>query len=139
MDWLMPLPSPLQPQAYCRSPSRATKPNILPKCNIAARVNQSTMSTLFVVVCSADAGSCIQSTCVDDMNYRRARTPGGTFFFTVVTHNRRPFLCSGENIALLRQSFRYPMDDNHPSNLCSWDGCVHANAPTVKSVFLWSH
>jgi putative transposase len=47
------------------------------------------------------------------MNYRRARTPGGTFFFTVVTHNRRPFLCVPENIALLRQAFRYAMA-NHP-------------------------
>ena len=47
------------------------------------------------------------------MNYRRARTPGGTFFFAVVTHNRRPFLCTDENIALLRQSFRYAMN-HHP-------------------------
>ena len=47
------------------------------------------------------------------MNYRRARTSGGTFFFTVVTHNRRPFLCTAENIALLRQAFRYAMT-RHP-------------------------
>ncbi|MEW5701433.1 MAG: transposase [Candidatus Zixiibacteriota bacterium] len=25
--------------------------------------------------------------------YRRCRTPGGTYFFTVVTHERRPILC----------------------------------------------
>jgi putative transposase len=47
------------------------------------------------------------------MNYRRAKTAGGTFFFTVVTHNRRPFLCVPENIVLLRQAFRYAMS-NHP-------------------------
>ena len=47
------------------------------------------------------------------MNYRRANTRGGTLFFTVVTHNRRPFLCTPENIALLRQAFRYAMT-HHP-------------------------
>lgn len=26
------------------------------------------------------------------MQYRRAKTPGGTYFFTVVTHDRRPWL-----------------------------------------------
>jgi len=36
------------------------------------------------------------------MRYRRARTKGGTYFFTVVTHNRREFLCTPENVALLR-------------------------------------
>ena len=39
------------------------------------------------------------------MQYRRAKTPGGTFFFTVVTHRRRKFLCVPENIILLRQAF----------------------------------
>ena len=47
------------------------------------------------------------------MNYRRAKTPGGTFFFTHVTHNRRPFLCIPQNIVLLRHAFRYAMS-NHP-------------------------
>ena len=55
----------------------------------------------------------IHPTYPGDMNYRRAKIPGGTFFFTVVTHNRRPFLCTDENIALLRQAFRYAMS-NHP-------------------------
>ncbi|BAB76433.1 REP-associated tyrosine transposase [Anabaena sp. FACHB-709] len=40
------------------------------------------------------------------MDYRRAKIEGGTFFFTVVTHNRREFLCEPENIRLLRQAFR---------------------------------
>ncbi len=47
------------------------------------------------------------------MEYRRAKTPGATYFFTVVTHNRRKFLCIPENITLLRQAFREVMT-NHP-------------------------
>ena len=47
------------------------------------------------------------------MQYRRAKTPGATYFFTLVTHNRRPILCQPENIALLRDAFRYAMK-NHP-------------------------
>jgi len=47
------------------------------------------------------------------MEYRRAKTPGATYFFTVVTHNRRQFLCAPENIALLREAFREVMTD-HP-------------------------
>jgi putative transposase len=45
--------------------------------------------------------------------YRRAKTPGGTYFFTIVTYNRARFLCLPENIDLLRQSFRYVMT-HHP-------------------------
>ncbi len=40
------------------------------------------------------------------MEYRRAKIEGGTFFFTVVTHNRRDFFCEPENILLLRQGFK---------------------------------
>ena len=32
------------------------------------------------------------------MQYRRAKTPGSSYFFTVVTHNRHPILCEPENI-----------------------------------------
>ena len=39
------------------------------------------------------------------MRYRRPRLERGTFFFTVVTHDRRPFLCEPKNITLLRESF----------------------------------
>jgi len=35
-------------------------------------------------------------------NYRRARA-GRTYFFTVVTYNRQPFLCSEENRTIFRQ------------------------------------
>ena len=47
------------------------------------------------------------------MQYRRARTAGGTYFFTLVTYNRRKFLCEPENIVLLRVAFRYVMA-RHP-------------------------
>jgi putative transposase len=40
------------------------------------------------------------------MQYRRAKTPGGTYFFTVVTFRRRKFLCEPDNVELLRQAFR---------------------------------
>jgi putative transposase len=43
------------------------------------------------------------------MQYRRAKIQGGTYFFTLVTHNRRKFLTQPENIDLLRESFRYVM------------------------------
>ena len=40
------------------------------------------------------------------MQYRRVRSPGSSYFFTVVTYNRKPILCEPENIELLRDSFR---------------------------------
>ena len=40
------------------------------------------------------------------MQYRRARVEGGTYFFTVVTFERRRILCEGENAAVLREAFR---------------------------------
>ena len=40
------------------------------------------------------------------MRYRRSRTPGGTFFFTVATQRRRKILCMEGNVRLLRQAFR---------------------------------
>lgn len=43
------------------------------------------------------------------MRYRRSLTEGGTYFFTVVTHDRRKFLCSTENVSLLREAFRFVM------------------------------
>ena len=47
------------------------------------------------------------------MEYRRAKTPGATYFFTVVTYHRRKILGTPENIALLRQAFHEVMT-NHP-------------------------
>jgi putative transposase len=40
------------------------------------------------------------------MNYRRAFLPGGTFFFTVVTAERRPLFVDRTNVATLRSAFR---------------------------------
>ena len=40
------------------------------------------------------------------MQYRRAKNPGSSYFFTLVTHNRRSILCEPENIDLLRDSFK---------------------------------
>ncbi len=46
------------------------------------------------------------------MQYRRSRTKGATFFFTVVTHNRRPILCLECNVSLLRKAFEDVMSRN---------------------------
>jgi len=37
-------------------------------------------------------------------HYRRADTPGGTYFFTVVSYRRQPFLCDPDVRAALRQA-----------------------------------
>ena len=39
------------------------------------------------------------------MQYRRVFLPGGTFFFTVVTANRKPIFAEQKNIATLREAF----------------------------------
>jgi len=38
-------------------------------------------------------------------NYRRAWSPGGTYFFTVVTHQRRPIFAEANARQLLRRAF----------------------------------
>ena len=43
------------------------------------------------------------------MNYRRAISPGGTLFFTVVTFNRKPIFSSPKAVFILKQAFRYTM------------------------------
>ena len=40
------------------------------------------------------------------MHYRRSKTPDATYFFTVVTYQRRPILCEPDSIALLREAFK---------------------------------
>jgi len=47
------------------------------------------------------------------MEYRRDKTPGATYFFTVITYQRQPILHLPENIHLLRQSFHY-VKQRHP-------------------------
>lgn len=39
-------------------------------------------------------------------NYRRARVPGGGYFFTVVTRHRQPLFTSEDRIEILRDAFR---------------------------------
>ncbi len=41
--------------------------------------------------------------------YRRADTPGTSYFFTVVTHERKPWFSSERNVAILREAFRHIM------------------------------
>lgn len=45
--------------------------------------------------------------------YLRQRHPGASYFFTVVTHKRRPILTLPENIARLRQAIRH-VKQHHP-------------------------
>lgn len=47
------------------------------------------------------------------MHYRRAKTPGATYFFTLVTYQRQNLFHTPETIAYLRQVFR-TVKDNHP-------------------------
>jgi putative transposase len=47
------------------------------------------------------------------MEYRRAKSLGSSYFFTLVTHDRRCFLCESENIDLLRDSFK-KVKQQHP-------------------------
>ena len=40
------------------------------------------------------------------MHYRRSTAPGATYFFTVVTHQRRPVFDNQQAVTLLRAAFR---------------------------------
>jgi putative transposase len=40
-------------------------------------------------------------------DYRRLYLPGGTYFFTVVTHGRQPLFADDQNIEKRRSAFRY--------------------------------
>jgi len=40
------------------------------------------------------------------MQYRRAKTPGATYFFTLVTHQRQPMFADAAMVDLLRKCFR---------------------------------
>jgi len=48
----------------------------------------------------------IQYLRISALRYRRSQTPGGSYFFTVVTYRRRKFLCEPDNVELLRTAFR---------------------------------
>jgi putative transposase len=47
------------------------------------------------------------------MQYRRAKTPGETYFFTIITCDRQPIFCYEENVELLLNSFRR-VKQQHP-------------------------
>ncbi len=46
-------------------------------------------------------------------NYRRTFIKGGVYFFTVVTHQRQPLLCSPDALHRLKKSFHH-VKTNHP-------------------------
>jgi len=50
------------------------------------------------------------------MRYRRSQAPGATYFFTVVTHDRKKILCLDENPGLLKRSFE-AVRGKHPFTL----------------------
>ena len=41
------------------------------------------------------------------MQYRRSQAQGATFFFTVVTYNRKRLLCHEANVTLIKESFQH--------------------------------
>ncbi len=47
------------------------------------------------------------------MRYKRSNASGATYFFTVVTHERRRLLCDGENPHLLKAAFE-TVRERHP-------------------------
>jgi putative transposase len=51
--------------------------------------------------------------------YRRANTLGGTYFFTVVTYRRRPFLCDEDVRAALRIAIER-VRERHPFAIEAW-------------------
>jgi putative transposase len=50
------------------------------------------------------------------MQYRRAKTPGATYFFTLVTYQRQKLFLQPESIALLRQAF-HQVKQIHPFDI----------------------
>jgi putative transposase len=52
-------------------------------------------------------------------NYRRTRVPGGSYFFTLVAHDRRPVL-AGENVRAALRSAVQAVRDEHPFIVAAW-------------------
>lgn len=52
-------------------------------------------------------------------NYRRNFVPGGTYFFTVVTHERRPWLCTDQARRALREAIELVRTDR-PFRIEAW-------------------
>ena len=51
--------------------------------------------------------------------YRRANTPGATYFFTVVTYRRREFLCDADVRVALREAIA-KVRDQYPFHIDAW-------------------
>ena len=41
------------------------------------------------------------------MKYRRSRTKGATYFFTVLTYKRKRILCKTDNVKIIKEAFRH--------------------------------
>jgi putative transposase len=54
--------------------------------------------------------------------YRRANTKDGTYFFTVVTYRRQPFLCNERVRAALREGIKATQITN-PFTIDAWVCC----------------
>ena len=52
-------------------------------------------------------------------NDRRAKTPGGSYFFTVATDRRQPLLTLAESLAMLRSMIRETRQ-KHPFAIDAW-------------------
>ena len=52
-------------------------------------------------------------------DYRRAAVPGGTYFFTVCTHRRKPLLTDPQCIAALREAIRTTRQEQ-PFTILAW-------------------
>jgi len=52
-------------------------------------------------------------------NYRRADIPGSSWFFTVVSHQRRPILCDDAVRTALRQAIT-AVRNKHPFAIVAW-------------------
>ena len=52
-------------------------------------------------------------------NYRRSKTPGGTYFFTVVTYNRHKILCKPQSRMALRNAIE-EVRDLLPFHIDAW-------------------
>ncbi|MDD2933358.1 MAG: transposase [Methylotenera sp.] len=52
-------------------------------------------------------------------HYHRANTAGATYFFTVVTHRRRPFLCDEDVRCALKQAI-HKVREKHPFTIDAW-------------------
>ena len=63
-------------------------------------------------------------------DYIRAQCPGGTFFFTTVTYNRRPFLTTAVAKQLLKRNWQ----NIQKNGLSRWTQCVFYRIISIVSL-----